>query len=171
MQIKSSQYKIRGMNKDLSYSAFNPEYSWHNHNVRLTARDDNDLLSVTNERGNKHINVELQGLCLGTCAIDDKLIVFTHESPNVDRIYKIVYDSVTNSYLTVLLCRLNLGFNTDNKIQTLPFYENESVQKVYWIDGLNQPRFINIQDSTTVYNPSSFDFIQKLSLSENISIL
>ena len=52
MQIKSSQYKIRGMNKDLSYSAFNPEYSWHNHNVRLTARDGNDLLSVTNERGN-----------------------------------------------------------------------------------------------------------------------
>lgn len=170
MQIKSSQYKIRGMNKDLSYSAFNPEYSWHNHNVRLTARDDNDLLSVTNERGNKYINVELQGLCLGTCAIDDKLIVFTHESPNVDRIYKIVYDSVTNSYLTVLLCSLNLGFNTNNKIQTLPFYENESVQKVYWIDGLNQPRFINIQDSTTVYNSSSFDFIQKLSLSENISV-
>ena len=56
MQIKSSQYKIRGMNKDLSYSAFNPEYSWHNHNVRLTARDGNDLLSITNERGNASIS-------------------------------------------------------------------------------------------------------------------
>ena len=44
------------MNKDLSYSAFNPEYSWHNHNVRLTARDGNDLLSITNERGNISIS-------------------------------------------------------------------------------------------------------------------
>ena len=40
------------MNKDLSYSAFNPEYSWDNKNIRLTARDGNDALSVTNERGN-----------------------------------------------------------------------------------------------------------------------
>jgi len=52
MPIKQSLYKPKGMNKDLSYSAFNPEYSWHNKNIRLTARDGNDLLSVTNERGN-----------------------------------------------------------------------------------------------------------------------
>ena len=44
------------MNKDLSYSAFNPEYSWHNKNIRLTARGSNDLLSVTNEKGNLSIS-------------------------------------------------------------------------------------------------------------------
>lgn len=56
MEIRSSQYKIRGMNKDLSYSAFDPKFSWHNKNVRLTARDNNDLLSVTNEKGNLAIS-------------------------------------------------------------------------------------------------------------------
>lgn len=56
MQIKSQSYKIKGMNKDLSYSAFNPEYSWENHNIRLTARDSNDLLSVTNEKGNTSLS-------------------------------------------------------------------------------------------------------------------
>jgi len=40
------------MRRDESYSAFNPEFSWDNHNIRLTARDSNDLMSVTNERGN-----------------------------------------------------------------------------------------------------------------------
>lgn len=55
MEIRSSQYKIRGMNKDLSYSAFDPKFSWHNKNVRLTARDNNDLLSVTNEKGNSQL--------------------------------------------------------------------------------------------------------------------
>ena len=44
------------MNRDLSYSIFNPEYSWHNKNVRLTARNGNDTLSVTNEKGNLAIS-------------------------------------------------------------------------------------------------------------------
>ena len=52
MQIKSQNYKIKGMRQDESYSLFNPEYSWSNKNIRLTARDGNDLLSITNERGN-----------------------------------------------------------------------------------------------------------------------
>jgi len=56
MQIKSTTYKVKGMNRDLSYSAFNPEFSWHNKNIRLTARDSNDLLSVTNEKGNLSIS-------------------------------------------------------------------------------------------------------------------
>ena len=56
MQIKQSVYKIKGMRKDDSYSSFNPEYSWDNKNIRLTARDGNDLLSITNERGNTSIS-------------------------------------------------------------------------------------------------------------------
>ena len=56
MEIRNAQYKVRGMNKDLSYSAFDPKFSWHNHNVRLTARDSNDLLGVTNEKGNSQLS-------------------------------------------------------------------------------------------------------------------
>lgn len=43
------------MRQDESYSAFNPEYSWSNKNIRLTARDGNDMISVTNERGNSSL--------------------------------------------------------------------------------------------------------------------
>ena len=57
MQIRSQNYKIKGMRQDESYSAFNPEYSWSNKNIRLTARDGNDLLSITNERGNLSIGI------------------------------------------------------------------------------------------------------------------
>lgn len=56
MKISSQTYKIKGMRKDDSYSSFNPEYSWDNKNIRLTARDGNDLLSITNERGNTSIS-------------------------------------------------------------------------------------------------------------------
>lgn len=53
MEIKSNTYKIRGMNKDLSYKSFNPNYSFDNKNIRLTSRGDNGLLRVSNESGNK----------------------------------------------------------------------------------------------------------------------
>ena len=56
MQIKQSVFKIKGMRRDDSYSSFNPEYSWGNKNIRLTARDGNDLLSVTNEKGNSQLS-------------------------------------------------------------------------------------------------------------------
>lgn len=57
MQLKNQTYKVKGMRKDDSYSSFNPEYSWNNKNIRLTARDGNDLLSITNERGNLSIGI------------------------------------------------------------------------------------------------------------------
>lgn len=52
MQIKSALIKIRGMNQDMAYSVFNPEYSWENKNIRITARDENNLFGITNEKGN-----------------------------------------------------------------------------------------------------------------------
>ena len=41
----------------------------------------------------------------------------------------------------------NLGFSTQNPIQAIFNYENERLQKVYWVDGKNQLRFVNIKHS------------------------
>jgi hypothetical protein len=41
------------MSKDLSTSKFNPDFAFDNLNIRITAREDNTLLSVTNEKGSK----------------------------------------------------------------------------------------------------------------------
>tara|TARA_R110000851_G_scaffold57420_2_gene133765 strand:+ start:9496 stop:13593 length:4098 start_codon:yes stop_codon:yes gene_type:complete len=48
--------------------------------------------------------------------------------------------------LKLLYCR-NLGFNKNNPIQALFNYENDIIQKVYWVDGNKQIRFINIKHS------------------------
>ncbi len=82
----------------------------------------------------------IQGKTLGTCVINDFLVLFTHE-PGIDRIYK-VSNPVNNDSQTILLFQGDLGmYDTVNdknvKVQTLPFYEGESIQKVYWIDGVN----------------------------------
>ena len=184
MQIKDTTLKIKGMNKDLSYSAFNPEFSWDNHNIRLTARDGNDLMSITNEKGNLQLIPSIlssqqiiSGKCIGTCVLNKYLILFTTDSTlNIsvgrDRIYKVELSNDDISYLITLLYKGTLFFDQNSTIQTLPFYENETIQKVYWIDGINQPRVINVIDTTTNVNPTSvqFDFIQELKLLETVTV-
>lgn len=54
-QIKQAHLKVRGMNRDLSVSAFNPEYSYENMNIRITPRETNTLFTIENERGNSKI--------------------------------------------------------------------------------------------------------------------
>ena len=46
-------FKTKGMQRDLSASAFNSEYSYENKNVRVMPTDESTLLSLINERGNK----------------------------------------------------------------------------------------------------------------------
>ena len=50
-------------------------------------------------------------------------------------------------------------------IESIPCYENDSVVKVYWIDGINYPRVINIEHDygyPTVDNSDPFSFYQKI---------
>ena len=49
--IKSVSFKTKGMQRDLSASAFNPEYSFENKNIRIYPTNDNTLLSIINEKG------------------------------------------------------------------------------------------------------------------------
>jgi len=180
MKIKAEQYKIKGMNQDLSNSAFNKDFSWENHNIRLTARggdesySNNDLLSVTNEKGNLNIttSIDINGKVLGTCVINDYLVLFTKSSiDNYDRIY-LASKPVLNISATSLLFYGDLNFDINSKIQTLPYFENEFVQKVYWIDEINQPRVINIANppSPNYGNDNQFNFSQELALNETVDI-
>ena len=52
MQRGQSIFKIRGMQRDLSVSAFNSQYSYENKNIRIMSTDDNTMLSISNEKGN-----------------------------------------------------------------------------------------------------------------------
>lgn len=46
-----------------------------------------------------------------------------------------------------LLYIRNMGFSTERPIQAVFNYENALIQKVYWVDGSNYLRFVNIMES------------------------
>lgn len=178
---KQIALKTKGMQRDLSASAFNSEYSYENKNVRVMPTDENTLLSIVNEKGTKPITIEgigetIEGTVIGQAVIDNELILFTADTTSnikdkEDKIYKIKING--DNLEGQILFRGNLNFNPKYPIETLVFYENEDIKKVYWTDGLNQPRVINIaaaSDVVSKWNTDSFNFVRTLSLNEEITI-
>lgn len=173
----------------MSVSAFNSGYSYENKNVRVMPTDESTLLSLINEKGNKKSSIAgigdyIKGIPIGQALINDELIIFTcgdKSSPHTDisaedldtedRIYKLWFN---NGELTgKRLFKGDLGFDYKHPIETISFYENTDIRKVYWTDGLNQPRVINIaaaSDVVSKWNTDSFNFVRTLNLNEKVTI-
>lgn len=163
MQQKAFTLQNKGMNRDLSISKAGESSAYENHNIRITASDHDTLLSVTNERGTKEIdlNSTIEGTLIGWNVLNKHIIFFTHEDPNVDRIYRVDYDGEnfrvvygaadydSNNIDTDTLVlddpifQGDLGFSVKNPIESVVYFETEAIQKIYWVDGLHVLRFMN----------------------------
>ena len=106
--IKSDAHIYGGMQRDRSVSKQSPEFLWDALNIRMTARDGDTLLSITNERGTSVVkdsssvtprDIEFKGTYLGHCVINNYLIVFTTDNSK-DYIYRV---DKSNNYHTDLL--------------------------------------------------------------------
>ena len=249
MTPEVAQFSNRGMNQDISVSKATNEFAFENYNIRITAIDDNTLLSITNERLPKTLSVSLldkkltpnkitvrqiltkyiatvehaaevnisikltlvdgtiktiilkkgstilssdlsadiesisytqsltdylyyvgdlpentraelsyiKGNYLGHAILNETLVLFTKSDKDYISIFKL--NKETNTLEGEIKYSGNLNFSLDNPIETLPYYESELVQKVYWVDGRNQPRVINIVSDNIVERlDTQFDF-------------
>ena len=158
---------MTGMTRDMSVSRFNANLAFDARNIRITAQgEDSTLLSVTNEKGTKHIDdFTVKGTVIGTASFADTLVVFTTGGEAAegdlgpDRIYTISQEGTTPS-LTCLFSG-DLNFNVKYPLETLAIVENSFIKKVYWVDGQNQPRMINIENGVEE-NPDKFNFVRQL---------
>ena len=117
----------------------------------------------------------LRGSPLGTAIIAHQLVLFTTDVTNHrDYIYVLKYSNAAKTSMTCEVLfgdeNLSLGFDINYPIETLVSYESEIIQKVYWTDGLNQPRIINIKGKIKSNNITQFDFIPTLKLQETVSV-
>lgn len=203
---KQISFKTKGMQRDMSVSAFNSDFSYENKNVRVMPTDESTLLSLINEKGNKKSNIagvgdHIKGIPIGQALVNNELVIFTAGNDK-DSLYtnikgeELEIDNITASELTIdidypfedriyklwfnnrvltgeRLFRGDLGFNYKHPIETISFYENTDIKKVYWTDGLNQPRVINIaaaSDVVSKWNTDSFNFVRALNLNEEVTI-
>lgn len=187
MQKKLMSWKTKGMNQDVSVSAFSPEFSFENRNLRLATNEGNTFMSWVNERGTKQIGtitvdgVEeiIQGTPIGTAVINEYLVIFTTK-PQItpsdvgykpDYIYRFEYDESVDTMIGTLLYHGNLGFNINYPIDTLVSYESQEIMKVYWTDNHCQPRLINIAHEAHEDDDTQFDFVPAVSLPSEDSVI
>jgi hypothetical protein len=128
-------------------------------------------MSWVNERGSKEIipninytpwaedenevirGATIYGVPIGTAVINHQLVIFTHnvstntQAPPIirpDSIYVFWQDNDT--LYGKVLYNGNLNFSIDSPLETSVYFEANHIQKVYWTDGRNQPRLINIAE-------------------------
>jgi len=91
-----------------------------------------------------------------------------------DHIYLVNLDPDNKKRIRVFeYFRGNLNFSTEHPIESTVYFENEKVQKVYWVDGVNPLRYANIADKNgTTYWRSNimFESVPLLHLQEDVTV-
>lgn len=179
--LKEINYKIKGMCKDINEENFPQDKAFDIQNMRLATTGDsrdniygedlsNGTLAWINEKQPLLSTYEVDSKIVGTCIIGNNYVVFTkngniytHEVEDGNIISQtLLYDSSIQG-------NLNLG----DRLETLAQHENEKLQKVYWLDGKNQPRVINIKDPKLLQKTVKsdyFDFIKGINTIAEIKI-
>lgn len=194
MRQLNEHHTFTGMQRDMTISRHPSSFLYDAHNIRLTARGDDTLLTITNEKGPRPTGIEVTGTYLGHCLLGNYLVVFSTSStiPNDDDdddidntgnegtggtttpTITVKPDYITRIDLSIgestVLYNGNLGFSRQYPIEAIASYENGNIQKVYWTDGLNQPRVINIVGDIIDNLDSQFDFVRELQLGETVTI-
>ena len=171
--MKEETHIFQGMRRDNHQIRQDGKFLWDAHNIRLTNREDSTFLSITNEKGTSSSLLTFEGYYVGHCVLGKYLVVFTANDDSSDNyIYRV--EKTNSGYTsTVLFHEADVwdhGWNPNHPIEAIGIYENEQVQKVYWIDGINQPRVINIVKENANYSTNSFDFVQSLQLHEQVEV-
>lgn len=134
----------------------------------------------------------IEGVPIGTASIDDKLVLFTTNDPRLYNIPDITYNKeilnivATEEYIEDMIHGTgdiiyllepsdegfiykkkmfvgNLGFDYKFPIQTLPINESHLSKKVYWTDGINPMRVINLEEKNIdKWNNTSFNFVPNI---------
>ena len=186
----------KGMYQDSAVSKSSDEFAFENYNIRITAVNDETLFAVTNEKGSTPIKVTIEGdptppgessdadvsdiddnvivgKYLGRTILGNSLVLFT-KYRDWDWIWKITEDEDNANALKAEI--LYVGYlNFSAPIEAIGYYESESVQKVYFVDGINPNRVINIAKTYVCFGSETdidaqFDFVPSVSKLPTVTI-
>lgn len=107
-------------------------------------------------------------IIIGHSVTRDSILFFTTDDLGFDCVWELK-NILNKNYDLELLYVRNMNFSSNNLIQSIFNYENENIQKVYWVDGINQIRFLNIRQSNIIDIPlNTLNFVGDFNLSQPI---
>lgn len=190
---------FRGLDTDSSPLSVAADFAEEIHNLRITANEailDADTSILNNPQNPINLTIspelstrslrdtnngallELEGQYIGHCVCNEYLIVFAQtEDEDIITKYKLEVDNNKNLVLNKIidLFRSTIteeSFDVKYPIECLFCYENEKIQRLYWVDGKNQPRSINIANTETFIDYNDINFSSKINdINYNIDIV
>jgi len=176
MEIRGKVIIPIGIDKDSGNQVFPDDKLYDAFNIKYLAQSDNTTFVLQNERGNLKctLSTPILGYINGSCQADNSIVIFTTTKVHatdintIDRIYKITKSG--DVYTNILLYQGSLSFCLENPIQAIYVYETTTVQKVYWTDNLNGPRYINVYGNTLITDSKKFEFIPEFNIKSLITI-
>jgi len=185
-QISTKTFK-GGMNKDIDLSMIREDQYTHAENYKLLSNDTDNSLVLENAEGNS-LWLDLSGTSLddtyylvGSCYIQPYLVLFytdnttdktptagnsaivrlTIDKDEVQETEVIYEDSSALGYLTL---------SDTYPIKAVGYYEAEDNVKVYWTDGYNPVRAMNIMDtSLSIYTAGMLDLVPDFPLDATVN--
>lgn len=178
---KQARFKVKGMQKDLSVSAFNPEYAYDNKNIRIMPTDDSTLFTIINEKGNEELYIDgiengvIKYTPIGQVVLNNELIVFTAGNtvaqtdvsiiPNIDDVSTITSEDITIDIDSDVEDRIfKIWFDSNNNIKGERLYRGflnfdyknpiEAVS-LYENDNLKKVYWVDGKNQPRVINTSA----------------
>nr|DAU19503.1 MAG TPA: stabilization protein [Crassvirales sp.] len=164
MKPKEIAFNIKGMKPDLDISKSESEFSFRNTNVQITQSSTNNML-VTDVGLTYDISeTSIQGAIIGLIPFEDMGVLFTTDIK--DRIYLVRKREVK------LVFEGNLNLERDGCIEGVYYKEADSLSKVYWVDGRNPLRVMQIDWDKDYLGKDDtiFDINHTLHYRENLTI-
>lgn len=110
---------------------------------------------------------------IGTKELRDSALIITTDNAGFDCFWELM-NLQDGNFSLVLRYMGNLGLSSNNPIQILYNYENSVIQKVYFVDGIHQLRYLNLRQSIANgdsrnlidVSPSAIDTVSTFTLSQ-----
>lgn len=189
---------VGGMNKDIDKSLISSKSYLDAHNFRSITTKGGTTGSLENIKGNYLLsgvggNIDAGQFIIGTSEIRDKLVLFTTNNTSTtpnggnSQIYVMELDLETETQTSLTKIyddNLNAGlavsdflnFSTAYPIKAIARYETPNIQKIYWTDGYNNLRYINIVNDLTISGlpyaiAGDYMSVDKFESSPNITVV
>jgi hypothetical protein len=174
-----------GMNSDADKSVLGKNQYIYAENFRLFGDSPNTIGSLENVSGNTLLSNYIGDIIpsgyyeIGYCNIRDELYIFATQNTSAgqtgySRIIQVLFDS--NGYPTSSTVIYNDQYSSDgsrllwnnlpaNRIKAVGRYESSTIKKIYFVDGYNPIRSINVAIVSSTTPVDKFDIIPNFNVS------
>lgn len=161
-----------GMNFDTDKTILGPESYRYAENIRCIQNDSATKGVATNIEKDRLISLNAIGegeIVIASATIRDYGILFSKLNGAIPtyNIYRLLFSNDGSLYEKKKVFNSNVAFNIpDGDISIVCRYENELTVKVYWADGVNPIRVVNVMATNSSINPNFYNVIPSASLTK-----